>query len=417
MSFKERAIAASLSALLLTAGCGKSVDHTGDETHFQACNVDGDCANLGTAFKCQSGFCQAAAPASASGGAQSGSSGRASAAGGDATMAAAGSGGTATRSSGGTAGGGASSGGASSGGASSNGGSPAPDSGTQEPSHDAGTRAPSGYRTAITPDEVSCGNIPACQPPIIKCCSSTGSPGGGCAQTSGVCSSNISLECDGPEDCSSGVCSGEPYGGGVQTQCLPSKGTYLMCHDHTQCPGSSPNCCPIFTDQFKPYLGECDTRAVLSTGACDTPASGGSLPDASTPVVDAGPNRTPITPDEVTCGSIPACQSPTIKCCSGTPAADQGGCAPLSGVCSSNISLECDGPEDCAEGVCSGEPYGGGVQTQCKASKGTYLICHDHTQCSGATPNCCPIFTDKFKPYLRECDSRTSVSAGACDTP
>jgi len=126
--------------------------------------------------------------------------------------------------------------------------------------------------SSITPDEVGCGSLPACQLPAIKCCSATFSPGGGaCALVSGVCSSNISLECDGPEDCATGLCTGEPNGGGVTTQCLPAKGTYLMCHDHTQCAGATPNCCPIYTDQFTPRLGACDARTKLSTGACDTP--------------------------------------------------------------------------------------------------------------------------------------------------
>jgi hypothetical protein len=293
------------------------------------------------------------------------------------------------------------------------------DGGHDDTSHDAGKPHVQGYRTTITPNEVSCGgSIPACQSPVIKCCSTTAGPGGGCAQTSATCSSNISLECDGPEDCSTGVfCTGEPYGGGVQTQCFGTKGTYQICHDHTQCPESAPNCCPIYSGDFKPYLGECDTRTTLSAGACDTPSGGGSLPDASVPVFDGGVGKTPITPGEVACGAIPACQAPVPKCCNGTSAPDQGGCGTANAACTSPIVLQCDGPEDCTQGICSGEPQGGGLWTQCQASKGTYQICHDHTQCPGATPNCCPIFTDKFKPYLGECDARTSVSTGACDTP
>jgi hypothetical protein len=265
-TFISLVVVATVSA---TSGCGKTADRTGDETHFQTCAVDDDCRNANPSYKCELGVCRAPSDGGAKRSAQDGGpNGRAGAGG-------TGTGGAQQSGSGGQSSGGQSSGGQRDGGQSSGG---QRDGGQSDGArHDGGqvtdvADATPDVKTAITPDEVSCGTIPACQPPVIKCCSGTSSPGsGGCAPTSGVCSSNISLECDGPEDCTSGICSGEPYGGGVQTLCKADRGTYLMCHDHTQCPGATPNCCPIFTDQFKPYLRECDTRTTLSAGPCDTP--------------------------------------------------------------------------------------------------------------------------------------------------
>jgi hypothetical protein len=401
-------------AALSSAGCGKTNGLMGDETHFQTCAVDGDCANLGARFRCDVGVCRAQTDAGAGGATHEPASGGTPATGGAQTT---GTGGTAgTPNTGGINGTGAGNGtggaGVGSGGRRDGGEGPENIDGGLVSSNDAGFSGH--FSTTITPDTVGCGSIPACQSPVGKCCSSTvAAGGGGCGPMDGVCSSNISLECDGPEDCTTGLCSGEPYGGGVETTCASTPGTYVMCHDHTQCSSAAPNCCPIFTDQFAPFLGECDSRALVSSGACDVPGD-------TEPTPPTGPKGTPyktnITPNEIGCGTTPACESPVIQCCGDFSEAG-GTCASATGICTSQLTLLCDGPEDCASGVCSGEASGGGVQTQCKPSAGTYQICHDHTQCPGAAPNCCPIYSGDFKPYLGECDTRTARSTGTCDTP
>jgi len=415
-------------AALSSAGCGKTNGRMGDETHFQTCAVDGDCANLGARFRCDVGVCRAPTDAGAGGATHDPATGGTAGTGGTRT----GTGGAAgAPNTGGING----SGGSGTGGIIASGGTGATNGGGGTGAGEGGTRdagdKPPGntdggfvlpndagfsghYSTFITPDTVGCGSIPACQSPVGKCCSSTASAsGGGCGPTNGVCSSNISLQCDGPEDCTTGLCSGEPFGGGVETVCASTPGTYVMCHDHTQCSSAAPNCCPIFTDEFAPFLGECDSRALVSLGACDVPGDTEPTPPTGP---KGAPYKTNITPNEVGCGTTPACQSPVIQCCANF--SDAGGtCGSSTGVCISQLGLSCDGPEDCASGVCSGEANGGGVQTQCKPSAGTYQICHDHTQCPGAAPNCCPIYSGDFKPYLGECDTRTTRSTGVCDTP
>jgi hypothetical protein len=134
------------------------------------------------------------------------------------------------------------------------------------------------FKTAITPDIVGCGpGVPACEAPTIQCCFSPGSPGSGtvggsCVLATGICTDEWELLCDGPEDCSSGmICSGNPASD-PSTVCATTPSVYEICHDHTQCPSSAPNCCPVEMNETDgPQLGECDTRTVLTNGACDTP--------------------------------------------------------------------------------------------------------------------------------------------------
>jgi hypothetical protein len=131
------------------------------------------------------------------------------------------------------------------------------------------------FKTAITPDIVGCGpGVPACEAPTIQCCFSPGSGtgGGGCALATGICTVQWELLCDGPEDCDGGmICSGNPDSD-PSTVCAATPSVYQICHDHTQCPSSAPNCCPVDMNETDgPQLGECDTRTVLTNGACDTP--------------------------------------------------------------------------------------------------------------------------------------------------
>jgi hypothetical protein len=260
---------ASLLAIPASIACGRVSDRTGDETHFQTCRTGLDCRATGSSYTCQQGICRPSSVSDASSSGQGGGTGGVAiinASGGSASSNAGGSGNVVDASANRT---------------------PALD-GAPRATADADGRMDSGPRdamsssdggptlgtlgTEITPDEVLCGAIPPCQSPIIKCCSATFSAsGGGCGLTSAVCSSNISLECDGPEDCTTGLCFGEPYGGGVETQCTSTTGTFRICHNHTQCPAQAPNCCPLWTDRFTPYLGECDSRTTFSGFACDTP--------------------------------------------------------------------------------------------------------------------------------------------------
>lgn len=273
-SCSSRSIALLLAALG-TFGCGKTTDATGDETHFGQCTTDTDCGSSNAT--CVAGACRPSqtggAPATVSGSGSSGGGAVASSTGG----------GTANQSTGGVRSGTGGDSGRSSGGLGGGSGGDLADASRDvaeagpSDSGAAGSDARDGSKSRIeggsaTPNQVGCGTIPPCEPPAMKCCSATFSPGGGgCGVLSAVCSSNISLECDGPEDCATGVCSGEPYGGGLKTECLPAAGSYLICHSHTQCPGSAPNCCPIWTDQFTPYLGTCDTRTTLRGLPCDLP--------------------------------------------------------------------------------------------------------------------------------------------------
>jgi hypothetical protein len=134
----------------------------------------------------------------------------------------------------------------------------------------------SGFKTAITPGVVGCGaGVPACEAPTIQCCYLSGSGsggGGGCAIATGVCTVEWELLCDGPEDCDGGmICSGNPDSD-PSTVCATTPSVYQICHDHTQCPSSAPNCCPVEMNETDgPQLGACDTRTVLTNGACDTP--------------------------------------------------------------------------------------------------------------------------------------------------
>ena len=128
------------------------------------------------------------------------------------------------------------------------------------------------YKTPITPGTVSCGpSVAACEAPTIQCCFTTGAQGV-CATSQAGCTDQWEIECDGPEDCPSGmVCSGNPNAD-PSTVCATSPSVYQICHDHTQCPASAPNCCPVdMNESDGPQLGECDTRTSLSNGACDTP--------------------------------------------------------------------------------------------------------------------------------------------------
>jgi hypothetical protein len=133
------------------------------------------------------------------------------------------------------------------------------------------------YKTAITPGTVACvQDMPACEAPTIQCCFTRGPGGtggtGGCAVATGLCTVQWELLCDGPEDCPSGmICSGDPQHD-PSTLCAATPSVYQICHDHTQCPASAPNCCPVDMNETDgPQLGACDTRTVLTYGACDTP--------------------------------------------------------------------------------------------------------------------------------------------------
>jgi hypothetical protein len=137
--------------------------------------------------------------------------------------------------------------------------------------NDGGSSA-AGFKTAITPGVVGCGSgSPGCEAPTIQCCYSGGAAGV-CTLPSGVCTDQWELHCDGPEDCpDSMVCSGNPQSD-PSTVCAATPSVYQICHDHTQCPASAPNCCPVEMNETDgPQLGACDTRTSLTIGACDTP--------------------------------------------------------------------------------------------------------------------------------------------------
>ena len=128
------------------------------------------------------------------------------------------------------------------------------------------------FKTAITPGVVDCGQgVPACEAPTIQCCYAGGASGV-CAPPTGICTDQWELLCDGPEDCPSGmICSGNPQSD-PSTVCAATPSVYQICHDHTQCPASAPNCCPVDMNETDgPQLGECDTRTALTNGECDTP--------------------------------------------------------------------------------------------------------------------------------------------------
>ncbi len=151
---------------------------------------------------------------------------------------------------------------------------------------------------------------------------------------------------------------------------------------------------------------------------------GGSSNDAGG--TDAGHDASssgisPSTPNLIYCNDgNPPCQSPTPRCC-GAAYNGNGTCAPDNATCSSNLGLGCDGPEDCAGGVCCAYPPSGGIWSSCKTAcdtpTDTWQLCHDHSQCPGSAPNCCPLKIQGLAYTFGSCDTRTSVVAGACDTP
>lgn len=55
----SNAMALAIFFFLGASGCATKATALGDETHFQTCEMDDDCANAGPAYRCQSGFCRA----------------------------------------------------------------------------------------------------------------------------------------------------------------------------------------------------------------------------------------------------------------------------------------------------------------------------------------------------------------------
>ena len=51
-------IVVGIAFALSSVACASKMSASGDETHFQMCNVTGDCKNLGEAYSCRSGLCR-----------------------------------------------------------------------------------------------------------------------------------------------------------------------------------------------------------------------------------------------------------------------------------------------------------------------------------------------------------------------
>lgn len=141
--------------------------------------------------------------------------------------------------------------------------------------------------------------------------------------------------------------------------------------------------------------GDDDGLLVLD-GAVDAPMMG----------TDAAP--TPDAPAYidgavgVSCGAE-FCAAETEKCCVNVPVGDAGvdsgdagvtaECVPAGATCSGNGTVECDGPEDCADGrVCCGRLGGGNSgQAACETScTNGVMLCHNDGDCPAGV-SCCPI--------------------------
>lgn len=95
------------------------------------------------------------------------------------------------------------------------------------------------------------------------------------------------------------------------------------------------------------------------------------------------------TPAGITCGA-PGCTVGSEVCCIPSAASDDRTC--VTGTCpGSNYTRACDGPEDCAGGICCG---GDNLWTATCVTTGTCApleqFCHTGADCPGGSPFCCP---------------------------
>jgi hypothetical protein len=106
------------------------------------------------------------------------------------------------------------------------------------------------------------------------------------------------------------------------------------------------------------------------------------------------PDRSPVTPMQVTCGDMSCGVAAGQVCCvGGDPGSLDISCT-TSG-CDGAVIWACDGPEDCGDHPCchATSPASGQVVTTCAAGAscpaGTDVVCHADGDCPTATPRCC----------------------------
>src|SRR5256885_1230170 len=101
-----------------------------------------------------------------------------------------------------------------------------------------------------TPRQVWCGEQQTCAAPARKCC------GTSCSLEE-TCGTKIALACDGPEDCSGGVCCAHVSPTTIASSCNGTCSGVLLCHHADQCPASTPSCCGIRVEGATVTFGHC----------------------------------------------------------------------------------------------------------------------------------------------------------------
>ncbi len=116
---------------------------------------------------------------------------------------------------------------------------------------------------------------------------------------------------------------------------------------------------------------------VMALTACDEESA---VSDLATAIADL---RVEAVDGGINCGSaICALGATAVVCCL---EADHSFCAPPS-ACSAGLPAYCDGPEDCAGGVCC---HFGPSLISCSMQCTGDVVCHVDGDCPQSSPRCC----------------------------
>jgi hypothetical protein len=143
-------------------------------------------------------------------------------------------------------------------------------------------------------------------------------------------------------------------------------------------------------------------------------------PDAGPPLFsDGGQYRTPETKDQVFCGYMTTCDTAMQHCCANMTTGPV--CAASSRPTDTcNIVLDCDGPEDCAQGqVCCLHVTSMGPRMRCDSSCDPMMmsiqVCHQASECPMTSPDCC---TSPGLSFSGVCKPENgAVDGDKCDVP